>query len=478
MPGARERLDGVLDPGWVERDASMVSSNPLGFPGYEPGRVESTVAASGSCDGHPVEAVAFDFEVFGGSMGVVAGEKIVRAFERACERRGAVLAMTAAGGARMQEGMAALAQMPKTVVARRMLADAHLPFVSWLGDPTTGGVYASFATLADLVWASPDATIGFAGPRVAERVTGRPLPPGSHTADFALANGLVDATVRYGDLRALLARTLALAIGGGGGAAVTPPPEPGPSGASAWDEVSLARHADRPTGADVAEAVAGDIVEIRGDRAGGADSTVLAGLGRIAGSRCMVVALDRRNPTPAGFRTAARAVEIAGRLRLPVVTFVDTPGADPSSEAEAAGVAHAIAACFAAVLEHPAPVVAVVTGEGGSGGALALACGDRLLALEHSIFSVIGPEAAAAILRRDDVEQVAEDLRLTAADLRRLGLADRIVAEPAGGAHLDRAAAAQAVAASIAWALADMHPTEAPMSRIRRWRDAGAGFVS
>ncbi len=189
---ARDLLDLVLDAGWEERDAGLSATDPLGFPGYgdrDPKR-ESVISADGTLAGLPVVGISFEFDVFGGSMGVAAGEKIARAFERAVERRAAVIALTASGGARMQEGMPALAQMAKTVLARRDLTAARLPFLAYLTDPTTGGVYASFASLADVLWAEPGATIGFAGPRVAEQVG--PLDDASHTAEFSLDNGLVD----------------------------------------------------------------------------------------------------------------------------------------------------------------------------------------------------------------------------------------------------------------------------------------------
>lgn len=478
MRDAKPWLDLVLDPGWVERDGDLAAGNPLAFPGYEPGR-ETVLVASGACGGHPVEAISFDFDVLGGSMGIVAGEKIARAFERALGRRAAVVALTASGGARMQEGMAALVQMAKTVVARDTLARAGLPFVAYLRNPTTGGVYASFSSLADIVWAEPGATVGFAGPRVAQAVTGRPLAEGSHTASFAVAYGLIDAEMLPETLRSSLRRVLDLTLGRDVTGPASAGPEPkAPSPLDAWREVTLARWPDRPTGTALARRTASDLTELHGDRRGGDDAGVLCALGRIGGVRCGIVALDRTHPTPAGFRKAQRMIGLAARLRLPVVTFIDTPGADPSSESEASGIARAIAETFAAMLAHPVATVAVVTGEGGSGGALALACADRLLILEHAIFSVIAPEAAATILRRDDPQRVAADLRLTAFDLRRLGLADRIVAEPSPGAHADPAKAADAIGHAVSYALAQIDPSSAREARTRRWREAANQFLA
>lgn len=200
-------------------------------------------------------------------------------------------------------------------------------------------------------------------------------------------------------------------------------------------------------------------------------------LGRIAGRRTGILAHDRRPLPPGAFRASQRLIRMAGRFGLPLVTFVDTPGADPTSESEAGGVVRAIAGTFRDVLEHPRATVACVTGEGGSGGALAFACCDRVLALEHSIFSVIGPAGAAAILRRSDVASVAADLDLTSAGLARLGIADRVVAEPAPGAHAHPEEAARLLAGAMAAALDEASGADPRASRAQRWRAAANRFV-
>jgi acetyl-CoA carboxylase carboxyl transferase subunit beta len=473
---AQDWLDLVLDPDWVERDADLTAGDPLSFPGYadRDAKQESVISADGAVGGIGVVAISFEFSVLGGTMGVAAGEKIARAFERAAERRAAVLALTASGGARLQEGMLALAQMAKTIIARRALASAQLPFLSYLRNPTTGGVYASFASLADVIWAEPGATIGFAGPRVAEQ--DEPLPEGSHTAEFGLARGLVDDVVHPGELRDAVAAFLSVTLAADSPTIVTGGPRGAATSASGWDLVERARHPDRPTGRRVLEALAPEFVELRGDRAGTDDSGVAVGVGRIAGRRAGLVALDRSRPTPPGYRKAYRLFRLASSLALPLVTVIDTPGADPSSESEAGGIARTIATTIRTVLEHPGPTVAVVTGEGGSGGALALACCDRVLICENATFSVIAPESAAAILRRDDVERVASELRLGAGDLVGFGLADAVVAEPPGGGHTDPEQFLEGVRAAVAAALDELEALPAAErleARRRRWRNAG-----
>jgi acetyl-CoA carboxylase carboxyl transferase subunit beta len=478
---ARDWIEGVLDPGWTEQDQGLAGSDPLGFPGYadrDPKR-EAVITADGSVAGMPIVAISFDFDVFGGSMGVAAGEKIARAMERAIDRGAAVVAMTASGGARMQEGMVALSQMAKTIVARRALTVAGLPFLAYLRHPTTGGVYASFASLADVLWAEPGATIGFAGPRVAEEI--EPLPDDSHTAEFSLANGLIDDIVAPEHLRAsvgvFLRATLEPdspsapreAVDGAAASATTPS-----------DQVELARHPGRPAGRAILDGISDVFVEVRGDRAGVDDTGVACGIARIGGRRCGVIALDRTRPTPPGYRKAYRLLRFAGALGLPLVTLIDTPGADPSSASEAQGIARTIATAFRTVLEHPGPSVAVITGEGGSGGALAFAVCDRLLICENAIFSVIAPEGAAAILKREDVDGVARDLKPTARDLLELGLADAIVPEPPGGAHIDSAAAIRDIGEAIGRTLGTL-AAEAQADRLtvrrRRWREAGNAFL-
>jgi acetyl-CoA carboxylase carboxyl transferase subunit beta len=280
--------------------------------------------------------------------------------------------------------------------------------------------------------------IGFAGPRVAEAALDEALPPGSHTAEAAYDEALVDELIAPDEA----AHWVDVALGRVDRPLPTRPlpawTDPGVSGA--WGEVLRARAPGRPTGIDRAARLCSSWLELRGG-----DAVVRAGLATVAGRRCAVVATDRYQrdgrPGPAGYRLAQRAVDLAGRLGLPVVTLVDTPGADPSPAAEADGLAQEIARTFAALAGCPSPVVSVCVGEGGSGGALALSYADRLLMAEHAVFSVIGPEGAAAILERDPAQApaVADRLRLTSADMAGLGIVDEVI--PEGQAALDAAVA-------------------------------------
>jgi acyl-CoA carboxylase subunit beta len=466
--------DHLVDEGsFRAHEDDLSSRDPIAFTGYQdalaearPGSIanESIVCGAAEIAGHAVELAAFDFTFLGGSMGEVTGERLARAMERAAETSRPFILRTATGGARMQEGMRSLVQMPKLVSARAALARAHVPYIAVLGDPTTGGVLASVGALADYTIAESGATIGFAGPRVVKTVTGSEPSAGSHTAASAFAHGLVDSLCEPDEIRGLVTRALEVL------APDTPretgAPSPAGSGAAdGWDAVSAGRDPQRPTAPDLARAAADAFLELRGDRGGQRDDSVFAAIARVKGRRVVIIALDRTKLIgPGAFRTARRCLSLATRLGIPVVTFVDTRGADPSEESEARGIAWEIAALFDAVLGAAVPVISIITGEGGSGGALAFACGDVLLAYEHSFFSVIGPEAAASILWRDaeKAPEAARTLKLTATDLRELGIADGLLAEPPDGGS---------VADAVAYHLDLMQPiTDRSSARLARWR--------
>ncbi|MDQ5816434.1 MAG: acetyl-CoA carboxylase carboxyl transferase subunit beta [Actinomycetota bacterium] len=457
----------------------LKTRDPLGWPGYEPHAGDSTTtpesvaAGPARIGGHEVELAEFRFDFMGGSLGWVAGERLARAMERASERGVPFVLRTATGGARMQEGMVSLVQMPKMVAARDRLAHGNSPFVVLFGDPTTGGVLASLGGLADVTFAEAGATLGFAGPRVTEHFTGRSLSPSSHTAEAAFGNGMVDSLVAPGDASKLIARTLGVLAPDTPQGVTAPGPSPAAGEGGAWDVVQRARAPERPSGRALIAALSDETVDLKGDRAGHDDPGTVCAIGRLGGRTALLIATDRaRASGPGAFRKVARCICVAERLGLPVVTLIDTPGADPSEESEAHGIAWSIARCLDAILGAKVPVLAVVTGEGGSGGALALAAGDVLLACEGSIFSVIAPEAAAAILWRDAARgpDAADLLKPTAGQLVELGIADSLIPSPVG-AESFRAAVAYHLARLI-----DSGPAreERPKRRRQRWRNIGS----
>jgi acyl-CoA carboxylase subunit beta len=400
--------------------------------------------------GYRAVLAVLDFEFMGGSMGSVVGEKIARAFERAGRERVPIVTVSTSGGARMQEGMISLMQMAKTAAAAARLGDRGVPFISILTDPTTGGIYASFASLGDVILAEPGSLIGFAGPRVVEQTMGGPLPPGSHRAESLLRYGMIDCLVEPRSLKGVLIRLLSCLadevrfdlsqVRG-----ETHPPH---DVERSWDLLQLARRPDRPTTLRYLESVFSDFVPLHGDRHYGDDPALVAGFAKLDGRSVMFMGQERGpgdesrrggRMLPEGYRKAQRVMRLAEKFHLPLISLVDTPGALPTFEAERRGLAGSLAACLALMSEIETPSVAAVIGEGGSGGALALALADRLLIQENAVFSVIAPEGAAAILYRDAsrAEDLAERLKLTSHDLLRLGLVDSIIPEPPGGAHLD-----------------------------------------
>ena len=505
--GARARIASLADAGsFRELWPDLRPGDPLGFNDGLPyseriaeqqertGLAEALVVGAASVEGHEVVLAVLDFSFLGGSMSTVVGEKITRATEFASKERRPLVTVVGSGGARMQEGILALLQMAKTAAAVNRLRAEGVPYISILTDPTTGGVFASFASLGDLVGAEPGALIGFAGPRVVEQTIGRPLPPGSHTAEFLLAHGILDAVLPRSKLRGYVATALAaLAPASNRPKLDRPQPASRPTGfPDAWAEVRAARSPDRPTAIDYLQRLVTSFVELHGDRAGFDDPAVVAGFGRLADLPIAVVGFERGRsdglderggrPCPEGFRKAQRLLRLAARLRLPVLALIDTPGAYPGVESEERGLAGQIAATLALMAELPCPTIAAIIGEGGSGAAVALAAADRVLIQEHAIYSVIGPEGAAAILYRDAgrAASVAPRLKLTAHDLSDLGVADTVIPEPEGGARSDPDAAARLLGTHVAWALHELQGRSRDRllrARRDRYRRIGLAFV-
>ncbi len=497
MPaGARVAM--LADPRtFREMDRNLISVDPLQFIDRRPYRERLVEArrqtglreavTTGVCEigGRRVVLVVFDFDFLGGTMGSVVGEKVAHAFEEATRRRIPLVSVTASGGARMQEGMLSLMQMAKVSAASARHDREGLAFVSILTDPTFGGVTASFASLGDVIIAEPGAQIGFVGPRVIEQTTGEALPPDSHRAESLLRAGLIDLIVPRDQLR----ETVAYLVGHLSPPLLTRarPTDLLPSVASghlaAWEEVRLARHAERPTTQDYIERMTSRFVELHGDRQGGDDPAILGGLAELDGHTVVIVGHERGGTpeeqeahhrgmaSPDGYRKALRLMQLGAKFHIPVVTLIDTRGARADYDSERRGIAQALARNLAAMTTLPTPIVSVIIGEGGSGGALALGVADRMLMLEHAIYSVISPEGAAAILYRDaaKAETLSEALKLTAHDLRRLGVIDAVVPERHGGAHLDHAAAAAVLRQHVVAALRSLRRTTPSQLLARRY---------
>jgi acetyl-CoA carboxylase carboxyl transferase subunit beta len=511
---AHQRLAQLLDPGSVELlDLPVREADPLGFVDSKPypkrlasarastGLDEAVVCAAGEIEGNPLVVAVMDFGFMGGSLSGAVGELITLAGETALRDRVPLLIVTASGGARMQEGAVALMQMAKTSQMLGQLDEAGLLTISLVTDPTFGGVAASFATLCDVIIAEPGARLGFAGRRVIEQTIRQTLPPDFQTAEFLLANGLIDLIRPRQELRPTLARLLSIGSGLRPPVSIVPSStdndgsvvhrEAAASTRDPWQIVQRARDLDRPTTLDYFGLLLDDFEELHGDRLGAEDPAIVGGLGRLAGIPVVVVGhqkghtaaeLGARNfgmPTPAGYRKAARLMNLAAKLGLPIVSLIDTPGAYPGKEAEQHGQAIAIAENIRLMSRLPVPVVSVVTGEGGSGGALALGVANHVLICANAVYSVISPEGCAAILWNDPTAapRAAEALRMTAAELEPLGIVDRIVPEPAGGTQADHVTAGQNLRDALLTSLRELLPLDGEQlvaDRHARFRAFGA----
>jgi acyl-CoA carboxylase subunit beta len=512
--GVHERLAQLLDEGSFEDlSADIKPVDPLSFSDSKPypqrledaqrktGHGEGALYGTATIGDNPLVVAIMNFAFIGGSMGGGVGEAITRAAELALERRLPLLVISSSGGARMQEGCVSLMQLAKTSQAVARLNEEGILFISLLADPTYGGVSASFATLGDLLVSEPGSYIGFAGPKVIEQTIRQKLPDGFQTAEFLLDHGQLDLVEPRENLKNTLRKILSLHAGAGerkgiAGADGAPPlTDPTPlEGRDPWEVVQLARHIDRPNTLEYISHVFDDFQEFAGDRLFQQDAAIVGGIARLGDVTVMVVGHQKghttaemmeRNfgmPNPEGYRKGLRLMRYAAKFGMPIVTLVDTPGAYPGLGAEERGQSIAIAQSIMEMSRFPVPIVTVVTGEGGSGGALALAVGDRVLMMENSYYSVISPEGCSTILFKDAAQapRAAAALRVTAPDLLRLKIMDAIVPEPEGGAHTDHLVAAQNLKAAIVSCFEELFPLapdELVAKRYERFRMYGSADV-
>lgn len=458
---ARRRIEMVTDEGSFEEwDSDLQGGNPLEYKGYEEkleklqektGLSEAVITGKAKIDGRETAIGVCDGRFLMASMGEAVGEKIARAVERATEERLPVILFACSGGARMQEGIVSLMQMAKTSAALKYHSDAGLLYISILTDPTTGGVTASFAMLGDVILAEPKALIGFAGPRVIEQTIGQKLPEGFQRAEFLLEHGFLDAIVERPQMKAVLSKILALHENGKGTdfnrkecAQDLVADGRKEEKLTAWQRVELSRRKDRPVGSDYIDALFTDFVEFHGDRYFADDKAIIGGVARFHGMPVTVIAQAKgrntkenieRNfgmPEPEGYRKALRLMKQAEKFARPVICLVDTPGAFCGLEAEERGQGEAIARNIYEMSGLKVPVVSIIIGEGGSGGALAMATADEVWMLENSIYSILSPEGFASILWKDSskAKEAAEVMKLTAENLKAQGIVERVFAEP------------------------------------------------
>ena len=465
----KNRIRMVADPkSFREWFKEMPRSNPLSFEGYEE-KLEETSVKTGLQEGVTIGRAEIwgrevvlgvcDSKFMMGSMGYVVGEKITRAFERATELKLPVILFCCSGGARMQEGIVSLMQMAKTSAACKKHSDAGLLYISILTDPTTGGVTASFAMLGDIILAEPGALIGFAGPRVIEQTIGQKLPQGFQRSEFLLKHGMIDAIVRRENLKETLYLLLQMHQTDGKVAAFHDRAEfdDRPSELireraqkakvkTVWDKVKAARAITRPSALDYINEIFDHFIELHGDRYFGDDAAIVGGVAFLSEQPVTVVGIQKgrngkecveRNfgmPSPDGYRKAIRLMKQAEKFGRPIITFVNTSGAFCGLEAEERGQGEAIARNLYEMSSLKVPVLCLMIGAGGSGGALALAVGNEVWMMENATYSILSPEGFATILWKDSkrAKEAAEVMKITADDLSKLHIIEKIIPEYGG----------------------------------------------
>jgi acetyl-CoA carboxylase beta subunit len=492
---ATELIDAVVDPGsWRSWD-EPVADPPDIDPGYtadlarareRTGLDEAVLTGTGRLRGRQVAVVVSEFGFLAGSIGVAAGERLVRAVERATRERLPLMAAPASGGTRLQEGTVAFLQMVKVAAAIADHRSAGLPYLVYLRHPTTGGVLASWGSLGHVTAAEPGAQSGILGPRVYEALHGQPFPPGVQVAENLYAKGLVDAVVAPAELAEVAARVLqVLCAPRELQQAAEPPANDDLEETPVAEAIRRSRRPDRPGARALLKVAARDVTPLSGTAAGEMDPGVLLALARFGAAPCILLGQDRyrqrrQQPLgPAGLRAARRGIRIAAQLDLPLVTVVDTAGAALSKEAEEGGLAGEIARCLADLVTLPAPTLCLLLGEGAGGGALAFLPTDRVVAAQHAWLSPLPPEGASAVLYRttERAVEVAEWQGVGVAALRAHRIVDRVIPELPDAAD-EGEAFLQRVGGVLEAELAGLLVAE-PAARYgeRRRRDRGLGLA-
>ena len=445
-PSVRELLDSVLDAGSFDSwdEPIDIGSHPADYQASlraaaeRSGTDESVLTGRGTVRGRPVAVVANEFGFLAGSIGLAAARRIVTAVRRATSEGIPVLASTASGGTRMQEGTRAFVQMIEISRAIMDHRAAGLPYLVHLRHPTTGGVFASWGSLGHITVAEPGALIGFLGPKVFELLENRPFPPGIQVSENLANRGIIDAVVLAEELPTVVDRALGLLI--------DPPSESTRERRkgevtrrrTAWESIEITRAPERPGVREVLRYGSDATVRMQGTDEGERDTAMIVAFARLDGMPCVVVGQDRTTQTkaspmgPGALREARRGMRLANELGLPLVSFIDTPGADLSPEAEQGAVAGEIARCISTMATMSVPTVSVLLGQGCGGGALALLPADVVVAAENSWLSPLPPEGASAIVHGDvdHAAEMSEQQGVSALDLFEGGTVHHLVPEP------------------------------------------------
>ena len=461
---AKRRIKMLVDKGtfepWFE---GLEISNPLGDKEYEKKLLEvkektkleeAVITGKALINGSEVALAVMDGRFLMASMGEIVGEKITRTVEKATEENLPLVIVACSGGARMQEGIISLMQMAKTSAVLKRHSESGNLYISVLTDPTTGGVTASFAMLGDIIMAEPDALIGFAGPRVIEQTIGQKLPKGFQKSEFLLEHGFIDLIVERQNLKNKLSEIIKLHYSKkiknnlkqvlADDVNNNVENKAFQNNLTPWEKVQISRENKRPTGLDYIEKLVENFTELHGDRYFGDDSAIVGGIGTVNNKPVTVIAQVKghntkenisRNfgmPSPEGYRKALRLMKEAEKFHRPIICFVDTPGAFCGLEAEERGQGEAIARNLFEMSAIKVPILSIFVGEGGSGGALAMAVANEVWMLENSVYSILSPEGYASILWKDGkkADKAAEAMKMTADDLKQLNVIEKIFKEP------------------------------------------------
>ena len=504
----KQRFDLLFDNiNWQKFDFVAPSDDPLNFVDRmsykdrlaeartDTGTNDAISTADGTIGGINTTVCVMNGDFMMGSMGRAAGDAIVASIEHAIELKNPFVMVTCSGGARMQENILSLMQMARTTVAVNKLHENKLPYIVVLTDPTFGGVTASFAMLGDIHIAEKGARIGFAGRRVIEQNIHEKLPSNFQTADYLYEHGMIDIVVPRAELKTALENVLMVLT--------KQPVEPKVIDVKTpkfdapkksrdigktpeYDRVLMARNENRPHFLDYVAGIVDKFSYLAGDRLFGEDAAMCGGIGYWYGIPSVIIGQEKGRtietrqqhrfgmPNPEGYRKAQRLMRLAEKFNLPLISLFDTAGAFAGGAAEERGQSQAVASTIAMGLKIKTPYVAVNVGEGGSGGAIAIGTGDRVMMLENAIYSVIAPESCASILWKDNKfkAQAATALKLTARDMASLNVIDKIISEPAGGAQKDWQTTMELLAKSVADALnelKDISVDELPAQRAKKF---------
>ena len=502
----KQRFDLLFDDmTWEKIELPIVSDDPLQFTDRMPyserlqamrtetGCHDAITTADGHIGGIETTVCVLNGDFMMGSMGRAAGEGIIASIEHAITTHRPFIMVTSSGGARMQENILSLMQMARTTAAVNKLHAHGIPYIVILTDPTYGGVTASFAMLGDIHIAESGARIGFAGRRVIEQNIREKLPSNFQTAEYLYEHGMVDMVSPRVELHDRLAKILRVLtkqphtpkqIN-----VATPTPDAskrtrGMGETDAYDKVLLARDENRPHFLDYINGIVDDWTYLAGDRLYAEDPAMGSGIGFWQDIPAVIIGQEQGRDiatrqkhrfgmaNPDGYRKAQRMMRLAEKFDLPIISLFDTAGAFAGREGEERGQSQAVASSIATGLSVHAPYIAVNVGQGGSGGAIAIGTGDRILMLENAIYSVIAPESCASILWKDNKFKAiaAQAMQLTASDMARMRVIDEIVREPAGGAHTDWQSTMEVLATSVSAQIRDIRKT--PSAKLPELRSA------